>query len=456
MQAMQAVVGRVPSDIAAVARASLDSTQSIRDAKRDVLQHRLWIQQNAQTARQSELDVACAALDRARARLLEPARGARARRRRTGPGHRGQRRSRPPRAGHPAPRPRRAMTPLVLASTSRYRRELLARLGLPFEVDRPGRGRNAAAGRSARRHRRAAWPRPRPGVVAARHPGAWVIGSDQVADLDGLPLGKAGGREPALAQLRALFGPARRCSIPRSACCATASRAAGAATAPRCVFRTLARDEIERYLDAEQPYDCAGSFKCEGLGITLFDAIDSRDPTALVGLPLIAPVRRAARGRLRAALSAIAMRCSGHVLARCRRAPCRRRPSQASPPRWPRHVDARGSPRRSCGSGAMRQYSTTSGTALAVAGGAHRRGHRAVTCTRCDADAFLERPAGDLDTGRPRPRPTAGDVQAGHRRRRARPAAGVGKPEQQEALAAVVDVEHLRRRQRAGCSHRSR
>ena len=178
------------------------------------------------------------------------------------------------------------MTPLVLASTSRYRRELLGRLGLPFDVDRPDVDETPLAGEApAGTAVRLAEAKAR--AVAARHPGAWVIGSDQVADLDGLALGKAGGREPALAQLEACSG--RRVVFQTALCLLRHGGPAHAALdRTEVVFRALARDEILRYLDAEQPYDCAGSFKCEGLGISLFDAIHSQDPTALVGLPLIA------------------------------------------------------------------------------------------------------------------------------------------------------------------------
>jgi septum formation protein len=178
------------------------------------------------------------------------------------------------------------MSALVLASTSRYRRELLARLGVPFDVDRPDVDETPLAGESpAATAARLAEAKAR--VVAARHPGAWVIGSDQVADLDGVALGKAGGREPALAQLQACSG--RRVVFRTALCLLRHGEPARAALdRTEVVFRTLARDEILRYLDAEQPYDCAGSFKCEGLGIALFDAIHSQDPTALVGLPLIA------------------------------------------------------------------------------------------------------------------------------------------------------------------------
>ncbi|MBW8366709.1 MAG: Maf family nucleotide pyrophosphatase [Arenimonas sp.] len=178
------------------------------------------------------------------------------------------------------------MTPLVLASTSRYRRELLARLGLPFEVDRPEVDESPlAAERPADTAVRLAQAKAR--AVAARQPGAWVIGSDQVADLDGLALGKAGGRDPALRQLQACSG--RRIAFHTAICLLRDDEPPLAALdLTEVVFRTLERDEILRYLDAEQPYDCAGSFKCEGLGIALFDAIHSQDPTALVGLPLIA------------------------------------------------------------------------------------------------------------------------------------------------------------------------
>ncbi len=178
------------------------------------------------------------------------------------------------------------MTPLVLASTSRYRRELLARLGLPFEVDRPDVEESPLAGESpAGTAVRLAQAKAR--VVAARHPGAWVIGSDQVADLDGRPLGKAGGRDAALVQLQACSG---RRVVFQTALCLLRHDAAPLAALDHTevLFRTLRREEILRYLDAEQPYDCAGSFKCEGLGITLFQAIRCQDPTALVGLPLIA------------------------------------------------------------------------------------------------------------------------------------------------------------------------
>ncbi|WP_395698927.1 Maf family nucleotide pyrophosphatase [Aquabacterium sp.] len=176
--------------------------------------------------------------------------------------------------------------PLILGSTSRYRRELLERLRLPFESVAPQVDETPAPGeRPADLARRLALHKAR--EVAARHPGAVVIGSDQVADLDGTPIGKPGTHERAVAQLRAMRG--------RGVVFQTAVAVVRPATgfervllAPVAVrFRDLDDAEIEHYLRAEQPYDCAGSAKCETLGIALLDAIESDDPTALVGLPLI-------------------------------------------------------------------------------------------------------------------------------------------------------------------------
>lgn len=182
-------------------------------------------------------------------------------------------------AAHRAPR-------LVLASTSPYRRELLARLRLPFdvalpEVDEAPRA-NEAPGALAERLAAA-----KAEAIAAKAGDAWVLGSDQVADLDGRPLGKAGGRAAAVDQLRAMSG--KSVVFHTAVCLARLGEPALVVSdRTRVRFRALAFDEIERYVDAEQPFDCAGSFKCEGLGIALFDSIESRDPTALVGLPLIA------------------------------------------------------------------------------------------------------------------------------------------------------------------------
>ncbi len=185
--------------------------------------------------------------------------------------------------------------PLLLASTSRYRRELLDRLRLPFHVARPDvdeatlpdEGPAALAVRLARL---------KAAAIAAHHPESWVIGADQVAEVDGQAIGKPGHRDAAIAQLSAMSGRAIRfhtalCLLretPSADGAAPASSLHEASDVTTVRFRALSPEEIERYVDAEQPFDCAGSFKSEGLGITLFEAIDSQDPTALIGLPLIA------------------------------------------------------------------------------------------------------------------------------------------------------------------------
>lgn len=175
--------------------------------------------------------------------------------------------------------------PLILASTSRYRRELLERLGLPFHVARPDVDESALADECADMlAQRLARAKAR--VIAAQHPEAWTIGSDQVATLAGLALGKPGTRERAIAQLRAMSG--RKVEFHTAVCVMRGDTCLEAIDMTLVTFRTLQDDEIHRYVDSEQPFDCAGSFKCEGLGICLFGAIESRDPTALVGLPLIA------------------------------------------------------------------------------------------------------------------------------------------------------------------------
>lgn len=182
---------------------------------------------------------------------------------------------------------RRTTVPrLVLASSSPYRRELLARFGLPFVVDAPdldesappGEMPAATAARLARAKARA---------VALRHPGATVIGSDQVADLDGQPLGKPGTRERAVAQLEQASG--RELVFHTAVCVIDATGREALAEVPtRVRFRALDRAAIERYVDAERPFDCAGSARSEAMGIALLEYIRGDDPTALVGLPLIA------------------------------------------------------------------------------------------------------------------------------------------------------------------------
>ncbi len=176
------------------------------------------------------------------------------------------------------------MTALILASTSRYRAQLLSRLGLPFssaaplvdESPLPGEPPAALAQRLAAAKAQA---------VCAQAPGNWVIGSDQVAELDGLPLGKPGTREVACAQLAAMSG--RQVQFHTAICLSDGIRQLQTTDLTTVRFRPLLAEEIARYVDAEQPLDCAGSFKCEGLGISLFEAIDNSDPAALVGLPLI-------------------------------------------------------------------------------------------------------------------------------------------------------------------------
>ncbi|WP_377157405.1 Maf family nucleotide pyrophosphatase [Roseateles sp. UC29_93] len=187
--------------------------------------------------------------------------------------------------------------PLVLGSTSRYRRELLERLRLPFEtaapdVDetpRPGETPEALARRLAMAKARA---------VAARFPQALVIGSDQVADLDGQPIGKPGTHERAVEQLRAMRGRTVVFQTALAVVCEATGFVAEDLAPVRVRFRNLSDADIERYLRAEQPYDCAGSAKAEGLGIALLDAIDSDDPTALIGLPLIRTSTLLRRGGL--------------------------------------------------------------------------------------------------------------------------------------------------------------
>ena len=176
--------------------------------------------------------------------------------------------------------------PLILASTSRYRRELLLRLNLPFDVVAPNVDETPLAGeRPAHLAQRLALAKAT--VVSTLHPNAIVIGSDQVADLDGEPIGKPGTHENAVAQLQRMRG--RRVIFQTAVAVVSAKTgyAKGLLASVGVSFRNLTDAEIEHYLRLEQPYDCAGSAKCETLGIALLEAIDSDDPTALVGLPLI-------------------------------------------------------------------------------------------------------------------------------------------------------------------------
>ena len=175
---------------------------------------------------------------------------------------------------------------LVLASTSPFRRELLARLGLAFEtaspdVDEsslPGEGPVSLVERLAEAKARA---------VAPLFPQALIIGSDQVACIDDRVLGKPGDRQRAIAQLEQASG---RTVLFQTGLClydAAADRALVVCEPFRVRFRRLTRSQIEGYVDREQPFNCAGSFKSEGLGIALFEGLDGADPNSLIGLPLI-------------------------------------------------------------------------------------------------------------------------------------------------------------------------
>lgn len=177
---------------------------------------------------------------------------------------------------------------LILASTSPYRRQLLERLGLPFSIERPEVDETAQTGEapSAMSERLA---RAKAATVAKHHPGAWVIGSDQVCERDGAAIGKSGDLLTAAAQLAAASGQTLR--FHTAICLQRDGIQHTHRDLTSVVFRALDAAEIERYLRIEQPYDCAGSFKCEGLGIALFERINSEDPTGLIGLPLIALAR---------------------------------------------------------------------------------------------------------------------------------------------------------------------
>ncbi len=175
---------------------------------------------------------------------------------------------------------------MVLGSTSRYRRELLQRLQIPFDVAAPDVDESPLAGEHpATMAGRLALAKAR--AVAHRFPRAVVIGSDQVADLNGLPLGKPGSHEQAVIQLRQMRGQTVVFQTAVAVVCLESGFEQSGLAVVRVRFRDLGDDEIENYLRAEQPYDCAGSAKSEGLGIALLEAIESDDPTALVGLPLI-------------------------------------------------------------------------------------------------------------------------------------------------------------------------
>lgn len=180
--------------------------------------------------------------------------------------------------------------PLVLASSSVYRRALLDRLGWPYLVAAPQIDETPQSGESpSRLALRLAVAKAK--ALAGRFPGHLIIGSDQVAELDGKPVGKPGALAPALAQLETAAG---RSVVFHTAVCvldADSDRVETCVVPTEVRFRRLSREAIARYLAREPAFDCAGSFKAEGLGIALCERIVGDDPTALIGLPLIALCR---------------------------------------------------------------------------------------------------------------------------------------------------------------------
>jgi len=175
---------------------------------------------------------------------------------------------------------------LILASTSLYRRDLLARLNLPFRCVAPGVDESAF---------QEAMPEPtelaralasaKAEAVAAQHPGSVIIGSDQLVSFEGQVLGKPGTSERAIEQLLSMSG--REHQLLTAVALADASGIDIHLDVARLWVRTLTRQEAARYVEAERPLDCAGSYKIEGLGISLFDRIESADQTAIIGLPLL-------------------------------------------------------------------------------------------------------------------------------------------------------------------------
>ena len=182
----------------------------------------------------------------------------------------------------PAPSTRQ----LILGSTSRYRRELLERLSIPFQVAAPDVDETPLPHEAPRvLAERLALAKAK--AVAAQFPQAVVIGSDQVADLNGQSLGKPGTHDKAVTQLRLMRGQTVVFQTAVAVVCVESGFEQRSLAAVRVKFRDLTDEEIENYLQLEKPYDCAGSAKSEGLGIALLASIDSDDPTALIGLPLI-------------------------------------------------------------------------------------------------------------------------------------------------------------------------
>ena len=174
---------------------------------------------------------------------------------------------------------------LILASTSVYRRELLERLRIPFEIISPKVNEAPLHGESTL-NLALRLAKAKAAIVAKDHPDAWVIGSDQVADLCGAALGKPGNFERAMAQLQLMRGAT--VTFHTALCLMHGAIETTLSIPTEVTFRKLSDEILEAYLHAEEPYDCAGSAKSEGLGISLLETIKSDDPTALIGLPLIA------------------------------------------------------------------------------------------------------------------------------------------------------------------------
>ncbi|GAL38050.1 Maf/YceF/YhdE family protein [Vibrio maritimus] len=174
---------------------------------------------------------------------------------------------------------------LILASTSPYRAELLAKLGLPFEAIAPQVDETARSDESAMQLvQRLAEQKAR---ALQNEPNALVIGSDQVCIIDGQIIGKPLNRETAIAQLNQQSGKTIRFYTGLAVVNTNTGECDVTVDTFDVTFRTLNQAQIKRYVDLEQPYYCAGSFKSEGLGISLFSALEGKDPNTLVGLPLI-------------------------------------------------------------------------------------------------------------------------------------------------------------------------
>lgn len=174
---------------------------------------------------------------------------------------------------------------LILASSSPYRRQLLERLGLPFTTIAPNLDESPLPGETPK-NLTLRLAKAKAKAIATLHPNAWIIGSDQSADLNGQVIGKPGTHEAALSQLKQMQG---QVVVFHTALCLTGKDFCKTVNIPTTVqFRKLSEQVLDQYLRIEKPYDCAGSAKSEGMGIILLEKIDSQDPTALIGLPLIA------------------------------------------------------------------------------------------------------------------------------------------------------------------------